>query len=237
MTLRLDRVTAFYGRVQALFDVDLEVREGELVALLGANGAGKSSVLRAVSRLVRTSGTISLDGTDLTRLSTDAVARVGIAHVPEGRGTFADLTVWQNLQLAARSRRRALRDELAGDVDSVLGQFPVLREFRDRPAGSLSGGQQQMLAIARGLLGRPRVLLIDEPSLGLAPMLAREMLQLLRTLRDRWRLSILLAEQNARLALEIADRAIVLGSGRILANGAPGELRAGDLIKASYLGS
>jgi branched-chain amino acid transport system ATP-binding protein len=229
--LRLRGVAAFYGRVQALFGVDLDVGPGELVALLGANGAGKSTVLRAISRLVRTSGELSVNEHDLTRLSTDAVARV-----PEGRGTFTELTVRENLTLAARARARRDRHLVVEDTQNVFEYFPSLKEFADRTAGSLSGGQQQMLAIARGVLARPQLLLVDEPSLGLAPMLAREILGRLGALRERWGLAILLAEQNAALALDVADRALILESGRVVASGRADELRRSDVVRASYLG-
>lgn len=234
--LRLRGVAAFYGRVQALFGVDLDVGPGELVALLGANGAGKSTVLRAISRLARTSGELSVHEHDLTRLSTDAVARLGVAHVPEGRGTFTELTVRENLTLAARARARRDRHLVEEDTQSVFEYFPSLREFADRTAGSLSGGQQQMLAIARGVLARPQLLLVDEPSLGLAPLLAREILRQLGALRERWGLAILLAEQNAALALDVADRALILESGRVVASGRADELRRSDVVRASYLG-
>ena len=234
--LRLRGVTAFYGRVQALFGVDLDVGPGELVALLGANGAGKSTVLRAISRLARTSGELSVNEHDLTRLSTDAVARLGVAHVPEGRGTFTELTVRENLTLAARARARGDRHLVAEDMQNVFEYFPSLKEFADRTAGSLSGGQQQMLAIARGVLARPQLLLVDEPSLGLAPLLAREILRQLGALRERWGLAILLAEQNAALALDVADRALILESGRVVASGRADELRRSDVVRASYLG-
>ena len=234
--LRLRGVTAFYGRVQALFGVDLDVGPGELVALLGANGAGKSTVLRAISRLARTSGELSVNEHDLTRLSTDAVARLGVAHVPEGRGTFTELTVRENLTLAARARARGDRHLVAEDMQNVFEYFPSLEEFADRTAGSLSGGQQQMLAIARGVLARPQLLLVDEPSLGLAPLLAREILRQLGALRERWGLAILLAEQNAALALDVADRALILESGRVVASGRADELRRSDVVRASYLG-
>jgi branched-chain amino acid transport system ATP-binding protein len=157
--------------------------------------------------------------------------------VPEGRGTFTDLTVLENLLLGARARRKNLRTEIDRDLQAVLGYFPILAEYRQRPAGLLSGGQQQMLALARGLLSRPRLLLIDEPSLGLAPMVARDIISLIGRLRTEWSLAVLLVEQNARLALDIADRAYVLQSGRVIASGTASELREGDLLRSSYLGA
>jgi branched-chain amino acid transport system ATP-binding protein len=234
--LDLQHVQAAYGQVQVLHDVSLSVESGELVALLGANGAGKTSLLRCISRLLDARGGLAVDGQPLAGLTTEGVARLGIAHVPEGRGTFSDLTVLENLLLGARARRTSWRAEMARDLDTVFGYFPILAEYRQRPAGLLSGGQQQMLALARALLSRPRLLLIDEPSLGLAPLVARDILALIGRLRTEWSLAVLLVEQNARLALDIADRAYVLQSGRVVASGTAVELLAGDVLRSSYLG-
>jgi branched-chain amino acid transport system ATP-binding protein len=234
--LELKGVRAFYGSLPALHGVDLFVEVGELVCLLGANGSGKSTLLRAVSQMVRTEGQILFEGRSLSGLSPDAVARLGIAHVPEGRGTFTDLTVWENLILAARARPSRLRASIAEDLDLVFTRFPILREFRRRPAGSMSGGQQQMLAIARGLLVRPSLLLIDEPSLGLAPKLVQDLFAQLARLREDWNLAVLLAEQNAAMALGIGNRAYVLESGVIRVSGSATELRSDLSVLGAYLG-
>jgi len=234
--LELSHVNAAYGHVRVLQDVSLRVQQGELVVLLGANGAGKTTVLRCISRMLPVEGELALDGQSIRGRSTEDVAHLGVGHVPEGRGTFTDLTVLENLLLGARARARRLRDQVGHDLDSVYGYFPILDEFRSRPAGLLSGGQQQMLALARALLSRPRLLLIDEPSLGLAPMIARDIITLIGRLRTEWGLAVLLVEQNARLALDIADRGYILQSGRVIASGSAAELREGDILRASYLG-
>lgn len=234
--LQVVGLSARYGRVPALFDIDLEVRAGEMVALLGANGAGKSTLLRAISRVVTTSGRLALDGWDATRASTSAVAGWGVGHVPEGRGTFTNLTVAENLRLGLLARRREHRETRSPDQERIYALFPQLDQARDKPAGSLSGGQQQMLAVGRALLGRPRLLLVDEPSLGLAPLVTVEIFQTLRLLQSEWDLTILLAEQNARLSLEIADRAYVLDSGQVVAQGVADELAGDSRIQEAYLG-
>jgi branched-chain amino acid transport system ATP-binding protein len=230
-------VHASYRGVEALHGVDLEVGEGEMVALLGTNGAGKTTTLRAISGTVTTSGEIRFDGTDLARRPAHRVARLGVGHVPEGRGTFTDLTVAENLDLGNLARGRRARGRSAADLDAVLDLFPILREFSQRPAGALSGGQQQMLAIARAILGRPRLLMVDEPSLGLAPMVVGEILRNLRVLQTEWQLSILLAEQNARRALAVADRAYVLESGRVVASGTSAQLKENTAVQDAYLGA
>jgi len=234
--LELRGVSAYYGQVQALRGIDLALAEGEVVSLLGPNGAGKTTTLRAVSRMVRTSGTIEVYGRSISRQRPENVARLGVAHVPAGRGTFSDLTVQENLSLASGMRPRSTSGLVSADLDAVFGYFPILATFRDRRARALSGGQQQMLAIARGLLSRPRILMIDEPTLGLAPQLAREILGQLRTLRDDWNLSILLAEQNAALALHVTDRVYVLESGTVRLVRAAAELTLADVAASSYLG-
>ncbi|WP_394552043.1 ABC transporter ATP-binding protein [Agromyces sp. MMS24-JH15] len=236
--LELENLTARYGRVGVLHGIDLHVEEGSIVALLGANGAGKSSLLRAICRAVDTSGTCRFDGADLGGRSTASIARLGIGHVPEGRGTFADFTVEENLRIGSVSRRGSRsKSSVAADFELVYETFPVLREFRRRPAGALSGGQAQMLAVARALLSRPRLLLIDEPSLGLAPLTARDLFDRLSGLRDAWALTILLAEQNAKLSLAIADRAVLLSRGRVVHEGPSGDLETVDAVHADYLGA
>jgi branched-chain amino acid transport system ATP-binding protein len=235
--LELVGVDAFYDRVQALHGISLQVGEREMVALLGANGAGKSTILRSISRTVRTAGEIRFRGRELGSLATHRVASLGVGHVPEGRGTFIDLTVMENLRLGVLARGRRDRDRVDEDLDAVLGLFPILREFQGRIAGALSGGQQQMLAIARALLGRPRLLLVDEPSLGLAPLITREIFETLKSLQEDWDLSVVLAEQNVGISLSISDRAYVLESGRIVASGSSRELQHDEAVQQAYLGS
>lgn len=235
--LELSHVSAAYGHVRVLHDVNLTVQAGELVVLLGANGAGKTTVLRCISRMLPMQGDLKLDGLSIRGRSTEEIAHLGVGHVPEGRGTFTDLSVLENLLVGARARARRMRDQIQRDLDTVYGYFPILAEYQSRPAGLLSGGQQQMLSLARALLSRPRLLLIDEPSLGLAPMVARDIVALIGRLRAEWGLAVLLVEQNARLALDVADRGYVLQSGRVIASGTAAELREGDLLRASYLGA
>ena len=235
--LQLSDVRASYDGVQALHGMDIAVAEGEMVALLGANGAGKTTTLRAVSGTVTVAGAVLLDGEDVTGRPAHRVARLGVGHVPEGRGTFVDLTVEENLTLGALARGTRLRDQVKADLAAVHELFPVLREFSRRQAGALSGGQQQMLAIARAILGRPRLLLVDEPSLGLAPMVTTEILRSLRVLQGEWQLAVLLAEQNARRALAVVDRAYVLESGRVVASGSAAELRENTAVQDAYLGA
>jgi branched-chain amino acid transport system ATP-binding protein len=208
--LTLQNVGASYGSIPALFDVSITIERGEVVALLGANGAGKTTTLRAISRMVRTTGHITFDGTDITRLRTDGVARAGIAHVPEGRGTLTDLTVRENLVLGAYGRPRS---EIRERVERVLDELPVLKQRQKQRAGTLSGGEQQMLAIGRALVAQPRLLLLDEPSMGLSPSATANVYELIGTaVRDR-NLTVLLAEQDVAYALEYANRAYVLRTG------------------------
>lgn len=234
--LHIRDLRAAYGRVEVLHGIDLDVDTGSIVSILGPNGAGKTSLLRAISRTIRTTGTIELDGRDITGLPTSRVARLGLGHVPEGRGTFSELTVEENLRLGVISRPRDLRTQGAEDLEFIYGVFPILQEFRARPAGALSGGQAQMLAVSRALLARPRLLLVDEPSLGLAPLTMTQLFDSFRGLRDRWDTTIVLAEQNARLSLKIADHAVVLARGRVVLAGPAADLRDSDAIARSYLG-
>jgi branched-chain amino acid transport system ATP-binding protein len=230
--LALADVDARYGPVQALRGVSLTVDEGEIVAILGANGAGKTTTLRAVSGTVRRSGRIELAGRSLARRGPEAAARLGVAHVPEGRGTFAELTVWENLRLGAHVRRGSLQSDFA----RVAEYFPWLEERRSQQAGTLSGGEQQMLALARAVMQRPRLLLLDEPSLGLAPLVAAEIFRIVRELNEREGTSVLLVEQNARSSLAIASRAYVLEVGEVAFHGSSEELAQRDSIRKSYLG-
>jgi branched-chain amino acid transport system ATP-binding protein len=230
--LELDGVEARYGPVQALHGVSLTVGEGEVVAVLGGNGAGKTTTLRAVSGLVATSGEVRFAGERITRAAPERVARVGIAHVPEGRGLFSELSVRENLRLGAYLRR----DGFAEDYERVRGFFPWLEERRDQQAGTLSGGEQQMLALARALMGRPQLLLLDEPSLGLAPIVVREIFRIVGELNEKEGLAVLVVEQNAKLALRSSSRAYVLEVGRVALEGPSAELEQNDSVRTAYLG-
>ncbi|WP_216870451.1 ABC transporter ATP-binding protein [Modestobacter excelsi] len=235
--LEVAGLTAGYGAVRALHGIDLTVGENEIVAVLGANGAGKTTLLRALSGTVKAAGRASLGGLDLTRTGAHRIARAGLGHVPQGRGTFTGLTVEENVRLGLLSRPAGSRGQADGDLARIYETFPVLQEMRRRPAGALSGGQQQMLALARALLARPRLLLIDEPSLGLAPLTSADMFAVLSRLREEWSLSVLLAEQNARASLKVADRGVVLARGRVVATAPAAELAADASLRAAYLGT
>ena len=230
--LELDHVTARYGPVQALHEVTLAADEGEIVAVLGANGAGKTTTLRAISNTVRREGEIRFAGRPLGRRGPEAAARLGIAHLPEGRGTFAELTVWENLRLGAYTRRGALKNDFA----RVQTYFPWLEERRNQQAGTLSGGEQQMLALARAFMQRPRLILLDEPSLGLAPLLVTEVFRIVKELNEHEGLTVLVVEQNARLALQLSQAAYVLEVGRVVLFGPSAELQEHESIRRSYLG-
>src|SRR5215831_12285372 len=232
--LELRGVEARYGPIEALHGVSLHVEEGEIVALLGANGAGKTTTLRAVSSTVRHTGEIAFDGMRLSRAGADAVARAGIAHVPEGRGLFAELSVWENLRMGAyvRGERRTIKHE----APRVFGYFPWLERRKAQQAGTLSGGEQQMLALARALVARPRLLLLDEPSLGLSPAIVGELFRIVRMLNQEEGMSVLVVEQNAKIALDSVQYAYVLEVGRIVLADASGELRRHEGVRRSYLG-
>ncbi|HEY1565139.1 MAG TPA: ABC transporter ATP-binding protein [Gaiellaceae bacterium] len=230
--LELEDVEARYGPIHVLHGVSLAVEEGSIVAVLGPNGAGKTTTLRAISGTVRRSGRIRFAGRPLDRLGPDAVARLGVAHVPEGRGTFSELTVWENLRLGGYTRRGSIEPELA----RVFTYFPFLSERRRQEAGTLSGGEQQMLALARAFVHRPRLLLLDEPSLGLAPVLVAELFRIVRELNENEGLTVLVVEQNAHLALQAAEAGYVLEAGRVALAGTSDELRADDSVRRSYLG-
>jgi len=237
VTHRLDirELTVSYGRTAVVHGVSLHVDAGEMVALLGANGAGKTSILRAISQQqVVVDGFVQFESADLSGLAASAIARLGIAHVPEGRGTFSDLTVMDNLRVGAIRRRDV--DGVKEDLERVTVLFPKLASRSKQLAGTLSGGEQQMLAIARALMMRPKMLLLDEPSFGVAPLVTQEIYELLRELRDRQQLTALIVEQNANVALRLVDRAYVLESGRITAQGAAAALREDDAVRQSYLG-
>jgi branched-chain amino acid transport system ATP-binding protein len=232
--LELRDVTARYGAIRALHGVSLTVDEGEVVALLGANGAGKTTTLRAISGVVRTGGQIIFDGRSLARRRPEAVARRGIAHVPEGRGLFSELTVWENLRMGAyvRGDRNSLQEE----AERVFDYFPWMGERRDQAASTLSGGEQQMLALSRALVSRPRLLMLDEPSLGLAPTIVAELFRIVRHLNEERGTTVLIVEQNANIALETAARAYVLEVGRVALHGESDELRRHEGVRKSYLG-
>ncbi len=230
--LELDSVQARYGPVQALYDVSLTVAEGEIVSVLGANGAGKTTTLRAISGMVARGGTIELEGKPL-RGGPEAAARSGIAHVPEGRGTFVELTVLENLRLGAYTQKGG---SVKGEIERVTGFFPWIAERGGQRAGTLSGGEQQMLALARALMSRPRLLLLDEPSLGLAPMIVRDFFQTVRRLNEEEGLTVLVVEQDARIALASSSRAYVLEVGRVALTGTSAELQGDESVRRSYLG-
>jgi branched-chain amino acid transport system ATP-binding protein len=229
--LELTDVEARYGPVQALYGVTLTVAEGEIVAVLGANGAGKTTMLRAISGTVERSGAVTFAGKAVPGVP-EAVAGLGVAHVPEGRGTFAELTVWENLRLGAYTRRGALKDDFA----RVQQYFPWLERRRSQQAGTLSGGEQQMLALARAFMQRPRLLLLDEPSLGLAPILVSEVFRIVRELNEQEGVSVLVVEQNAHIALQAAENAYVLEVGRVALSGPAADLQRHESVRKSYLG-
>jgi len=232
--LELRDVHASYGPTRALHGISLAVPAGSVVALLGANGAGKTTTLRAVSGMVKTQGSVQFEGHEITNGRPEDVARLGIAHVPSGRGTMTQLTVWENLQMGAYVRRD--RGAIRRDFDRVTGYFPWMRERRHQVAVTLSGGEQQMLAIGRALMMRPRLLLLDEPSLGLAPLIVRQIFEIIATINREEQLSTLVVEQNANLALKIAARAYVLEVGRIVLEGSASELSRHESVRKSYLG-
>jgi branched-chain amino acid transport system ATP-binding protein len=231
--LELTDVHARYGQVRAVHGVSLTVDEGEIVALLGANGAGKTTTLRAISGVVAREGTVVFDGKPLPRKA-EASARRGITHVPEGRGILGELTVWENLRMGAYLRRD--RKAVARDLDEVASELPWLGERRQQQAGTLSGGEQQMLALARARVSRPRLLLLDEPSLGLAPIVVEEFFRLVRRLNAEQGLTVLIVEQNANAALDLSNRAYLLEVGKVVLEGASAELREHEGVRKSYLG-
>ena len=231
--LKISGLHSHYGPIHALHGIDIEVRQGQLVALVGANGAGKTTLLRAISGVQPVSaGTIRFGGFDITRMSADARVRAGICQVPEGRQVFGPMSVEDNLRLGAYTRPKS---ELAGDLERMYALFPVLREKRALTAGMLSGGQQQMLAMARALMGHPTRLLLDEPSMGLAPLLIREVFRIVESLRDAG-ITIFLVEQNAHAALAIADIGYVIETGAIVLSGPGPELLDNEQVQSAYLG-
>jgi branched-chain amino acid transport system ATP-binding protein len=233
--LKVKGLHAGYGSIRVLHGIDFDVEDGAIVALLGANGAGKTTTLRALSGMIPSRGQVALDGKDISVLSAAERTRLGIAHVPQGRGTFVDFTVDENLTLGAYLIRD--KQKIQKTIDEWYGVFPWLAARRDQPAGSLSGGEQQMLAIARALMAEPRILMCDEPSLGLAPAITHSLFALLERLNRERGMAILLVEQNARLTLKIAHRAYVIESGEIRLEGAAAELRDNPMIQRAYLGA
>jgi branched-chain amino acid transport system ATP-binding protein len=227
-------LSAWYGPIRALFDLDLTIEEGGVTALLGANGAGKTTTLRAICNMVRRSGSTMLNGADITRRSTEDIVRLGVAHVPEGRGTFVALSVEENLRLAfhiRRDRRAAMRD-----MDLVFEYFPRLKERLHQQAGTLSGGEQQMLAIARALMLGPRLMLLDEPSFGLAPLVVQEIFRILRRINEHERVSMLIVEQNAAMALDLASQVYLLETGRVVTAGRSEMVKNDETLRKAYLG-
>jgi len=234
--LEIANLTARYGAADVLKGLDIDVDEGEIVALLGSNGAGKSTTLRAISGLVpNVSGSIKLAGGSIMGLKPEAIVRLGISHVPEGRRVFPGLTVRENITLGASNRKGVSRAALGGEVDEMLGYFPDLRRLEHALGWTLSGGQLQMVAVARGLMARPRLLLLDEPSLGLAPLIVQQVFRIIGDIRARGT-TVLLVEQNAHMALSVADRGYVLETGRLLVSGKPEALWNDKQVRAAYLG-
>ena len=232
--LEVKGLKAFYGQTQSLYDVGFEIPDGGITTLLGANGAGKTTTLRAICNMVRTEGTIRFAGKDIAGQATEEIVRLRIAHVPEGRGTFTTLTVDENLRIAAYTRKdkQGVKDEL----ERVFGYFPRLKERIQQQAGTLSGGEQQMLAIARALMLNPRLMLLDEPSFGLAPLIVQEIFRILKRINEDEKVSILLVEQNAALALDLATHAYVLETGRVVMSGPSSVVKNDENVRKSYLG-
>ena len=225
---------ASYGATHVLHGLDFAVEEGGITTILGANGAGKTTTLRAVCGMVKTRGEIDFAGTRIDGRATESIVRQGVAHVPDGRGTFVNLSVEENLRLGAYTRRD--KAEVALDLERMYGHFPRLKERRHQQAGTLSGGEQQMLAVSRALMLRPRLLLLDEPSFGLAPIIVQELFEIFRAINQRDRVSMLLVEQNASLALKLADHAYLLETGRVVVSGSADAIRSDEAIRRSYLG-
>ena len=232
--LEIRELCASYGRTQVLFGLDLDVAEGGVTTLLGANGAGKTTTLRAVSGMLHTTGDIRFAGARIAGRAIEDIVRLGIAHVPEGRGTFVRETVEENLQIGAMARSG--RAAIAADMERVYGYFPRLKERRHQQAGTLSGGEQQMLAVGRALMLHPRLMLLDEPSFGLGPLIVRELFEIFRVLNRDEKVSMLLVEQNASLALDFADDVYLIETGRLVMTGPAQDLRRDETIRRSYLG-
>lgn len=227
-------LAAFYGQTQALHGISFKLAPGGITTLLGANGAGKTTTLRAICNMVRTQGSITLEGRPISGMPTEDIVRLGVAHVPEGRGTFTGLSVEENLRIAAYTRKD--KAGVARDLEMVFEYFPRLRERYQQQAGTLSGGEQQMLAVSRALMLAPRLMLFDEPSFGLAPLIVQEIFRIMRRINTESRVSMLLVEQNASLALDLADHAYVLETGRVVMSGKAADVKSDEGIRKSYLG-
>jgi branched-chain amino acid transport system ATP-binding protein len=225
---------AGYGVENVLRGVSFSVEQGGITAILGANGAGKTTLLRTISGMLRRRGSIKFDGKPIEKIATEDIARLGVAHVPDGRGTFLDLTTEENLRIGAYTRKD--RREVAQDIDRMFTYFPRLKERRRQQAGTLSGGEQQMLAVSRALMLRPRLLLLDEPSFGLAPLVVQDIFRIMRGINAEDGVSVLLVEQNASLALELADRAYVLETGQVVISGSAAEVSSNESVRRAYLG-
>ena len=232
--LEVEGLKAYYGQTQALHGVSFALESGGITTLLGANGAGKTTTLRAISGMVRTTGDIRFEGKSIRGRAIEDIVRLGIGHVPQGRGTFVRQTVEENLQIGAMTRRD--HGAIADDMERVYSYFPRLRERRHQQAGTLSGGEQQMLAISRALMLSPRLMLLDEPSFGLAPLVVQEIFRIMRRINSEAKVSLLLVEQNAALALELADHAYVLETGRVVMSGKAADVKNDEAIRRSYLG-
>jgi branched-chain amino acid transport system ATP-binding protein len=232
--LEVKGLKAFYGQTQAIYDIGFDIPEGGITTLLGANGAGKTTTLRAICNMVRTEGTVRFAGKDLVGMPTEEIVRLRIAHVPEGRGTFTSLTVDENLRIAAYTRKdkAGVKDEL----DRVFSYFPRLKERVQQQAGTLSGGEQQMLAIARALMLKPRLMLLDEPSFGLAPLIVVEIFRIMKRINEEEKVSMLLVEQNAALALDLASHAYLLETGKVVMSGPALVVKNDENVRKSYLG-
>lgn len=232
--LKVKDLNTHYGVIQALKGVSIDVKVGEIVTLIGANGAGKTTLLNSISGIVKpTSGTIEFEGKDITETRTQDIVKLGITQVPEGRRVFSGMTVYENLLMGAYLRND--KDEMKRDIDSVFKRFPILEERQKQDASTLSGGEQQMLAMGRALMARPKILLLDEPSMGLAPLLVREIFNIIEDINEQGT-TILLVEQNAQMALRIADRGYVLETGKLVLSGTGEELANNDEVKKAYLG-
>jgi branched-chain amino acid transport system ATP-binding protein len=232
--LEVGKLCAWYGATQVLYDVDFSLEAGHITAILGANGAGKTTTLRALCQVVKTSGSVVLDGTQVVGKSTESVVRMGVAHVPDGRGTFTGLSVEENLRLGAYARGN--KAEMLEDMERMFTRFPILKQRRHQQAGTLSGGEQQMLAISRALMLRPKLLLLDEPSFGLAPLIVAEIFRIMRTINKEDHVSMLLVEQNASLALDLADHAYLLETGRVALSGPSDTIKNDESVRRAYLG-
>jgi branched-chain amino acid transport system ATP-binding protein len=234
MLLEVKNLQASYGPTRVLHGIDFELDEGSITTLLGANGAGKTTTLRAVCGMVRTAGEICFAGRRVEGRATEDIVRLGVAHVPEGRGTFANLSTEENLRLGAYTRKD--KAAVQGDLERMYGYFPRLKERRRQQAGTLSGGEQQMLEVSRALMLRPKLLLLDEPSFGLAPLVVQELFAILRRINEQERVSMLLVEQNAAMALELAGRAYLIETGRVVLSGAAADIKRDDSVRRAYLG-